>query len=272
MRLYTYCPKYGVDILQMLRLKVTPPNRFNDIFEFTPTSIGANPAKWAEAAEIPQFAAELQERLAARGKIFQGSHEEFRNFLEREAKEPVFASSEQTKEMCREILDHISKTHGLMCFSKRKNNLLMWSHYADGHKGMVIGLEIPPHLKTLEADYQSRRLPWRFSKDLTPQEFLEETERLIRRKSFHWRYEREVRMLWSLADCEHTVDCDGNTRYFKKITRGTIREVILGYRCEVNSALETSVRQAIEENQLQVTLQRAEPSDLRFGLRFRPVD
>jgi hypothetical protein len=270
-RLYKYRDHHGLDILQMLRLKVTPPNKFNDIFEFTPTAIGASPVKWAEAEEIPQFMRQIRERLAARGKIFEGSDKQFRDFVEKEAKEPVFASSDQVREMCRGILDHISKTTGLICFSKRKNNLLMWSHYADGHKGMVIGFDVPPHLKTLEVDYQSRRLPWRLSKDSTSQEFLEETERLIKRKSFHWRYEREVRLLWSLADCERDVDCNINTRYFKKITRETIKEVILGYRCDVNSALEKAVRQAIEENQLQVELQRAEPSDSRFGLRFRRI-
>jgi hypothetical protein len=271
MRLYKYCDQRGVDILRMLRLKVTPPNKFNDIFEFTPTSVGADPVKWAEAKEIPQFAPQIQGRLAAKGKIFQGSEEEFRDFVEREAKEPVLASCDQIREMCRGILDHISKTNGLICFSKRKNNLLMWSHYAESHKGMVIGFDVPPNLKTLEADYQLRRLPWRLSKDSTPQQFLQETENLVRRKSCHWRYEREARLLWSLADCERDIDCNGALQYFKKITPETIKEVILGYRCDVNSAIESAVRHWIEQNRLQVELQRAEPSDSRFALRFRTI-
>ncbi|HEX7517302.1 MAG TPA: DUF2971 domain-containing protein [Chthoniobacterales bacterium] len=271
MRLYKYCDHRGLDILRTLRLKVTPPNKFNDIFEFTPTSIGANPVKWAEAEEIPQFAPQIRRRLAARGKIFEGSDEEFRDFVEREAKEPVLASPDQVREMCRGILDHISKTHGIICFSKRKNNLLMWSHYADGHKGVVIGFDVPHHLKTLEADYKSRRLPWRLSKDSTPQEFLQETENLVRRKSCHWRYEREVRLLWSFADCERDVDCNGTAQYFKAITPATIKEVILGYRCDVNSAIEKAVRHWIEQNRLQVELQRAEPSESRFAVNFRTM-
>jgi hypothetical protein len=268
MRLYKYCGHHGVDILRTLRLKVTPPNKFNDIFEFTPASIGANPVKWAEANEIPQLAPQIRKRLAAKGKIFEGSDQEFRDFVEREAKEPVFASPDQVREMCRRILDHVSKTIGLICFSRRKNNLLMWSHYADGHKGIVIGFDVPPHLKTLEADYQSQRLAWRLSKDSTPQEFLQETENLVRRKSWHWRYEREVRVLWSLADCERDVDCNGTVQFFKKITPETIKEVILGYRCDVNSEIETGVRHWIEENRLQVELQRAKPSDSRFAVIF----
>ena len=34
--LYKYCDPRGIDILQSLRLKVTPPNQFNDPFEFMP--------------------------------------------------------------------------------------------------------------------------------------------------------------------------------------------------------------------------------------------
>ena len=34
--LYKYCDRRGIDVLDRLRLKVTPPNRFNDPFEVTP--------------------------------------------------------------------------------------------------------------------------------------------------------------------------------------------------------------------------------------------
>ena len=33
---YKYCDPRGVDIFTNLRLRVTPPNRFNDFFEFAP--------------------------------------------------------------------------------------------------------------------------------------------------------------------------------------------------------------------------------------------
>src|SRR5262245_28414242 len=34
--LFKYCDTRGIDILESLRLKVTPPNQFNDPFEFLP--------------------------------------------------------------------------------------------------------------------------------------------------------------------------------------------------------------------------------------------
>jgi hypothetical protein len=42
---YKYCSAHGLDILTSLHLKITPPNQFNDPFEFTPHVVCSNPAR-----------------------------------------------------------------------------------------------------------------------------------------------------------------------------------------------------------------------------------
>lgn len=37
--------------------------------------------------------------------------------------------------------EYNNKYHGIACFSKRWNSILMWSHYADNHKGFAIGYD-----------------------------------------------------------------------------------------------------------------------------------
>lgn len=37
----------------------------------------------------------------------------------------------------------MTKQFGLMCFSKRWRSPLLWSHYADRHKGVAIEVEVP---------------------------------------------------------------------------------------------------------------------------------
>jgi Protein of unknown function (DUF2971) len=275
MRIYKYCDAKGVDVLKNLRLKVTPLNAFNDIFEFTPTAVGASAVKWADARQIPKHAKEILERLAARGKKFMGSEEDFRKLIEKEAKTPVFASADQMAAMCRDIVDHISKTHGLICFSKRRNNLLMWSHYADGHKGLVIGFDIVPRLMPekppFDVEYHTRRLPWKFGLNSSKAEMASEIQKLIQRKSIHWRYEKEVRILWALEGLTREIDDQQRVSYFTRIPSEIISEVILGYRCDRNPDLESSVRRWIKENNLRVQLNRAETSESRFGLRFKPA-
>jgi hypothetical protein len=273
MRVYKYCDCRGIDILKNLRLKVTPPNAFNDVFEFTPTPVGASPVKWAEASEIPKYAQEIRKRLAARGKKFVGSDEDFRKFLEKEAKEPVFASADQVAAMCKDILDHTSKSTGIICFSKRRNDLLMWSHYADGHKGLVIGFDIPPELMAekplFDVEYRTHRLPWNFDVGSTKPETASEIRKLIQRKSIHWRHEKEVRVLWALEGLIQEVDEQKRLCYYTRIPPAIISEVILGYRCDRNPDLERSVRYWIEKHKLRVQLNRAETSESRFGLIFK---
>jgi hypothetical protein len=47
---FKYCNETGVLILKNLQLKVTPPNEFNDPFEFSPVVRNPNPKAHAEKA------------------------------------------------------------------------------------------------------------------------------------------------------------------------------------------------------------------------------
>jgi len=108
--------------------------------------------------------------------------------------------------------------------------------------------------------------------ELSKNEFASQVKKLIQRKSIHWRYEKEVRVLWSLAGLTREHDRHNQILYFTKIPSEMITEVILGYRCNRNSDdpnLEKTVRDLIRENKLNVQLNRAEPSDSRFGVTFR---
>lgn len=40
-----------------------------------------------------------------------------------------------------EQVNELSKTAGIVCFSATNDNILMWSHYADQHNGVVIGFD-----------------------------------------------------------------------------------------------------------------------------------
>jgi hypothetical protein len=52
------------------------------------------------------------------------------------------------------IFNNISKKWGLLCFSLGWSEPLIWSHYADKHKGIAIGFEIL-HDKVIDVDYSS---------------------------------------------------------------------------------------------------------------------
>src|SRR6266850_2147186 len=52
MIVYKYCDHWGVDVLRRFQLKVTPPNQFNDPFEFSPKAVGKQSLKAAKEQVI----------------------------------------------------------------------------------------------------------------------------------------------------------------------------------------------------------------------------
>jgi hypothetical protein len=52
--------------------------------------------------------------------------------------------------------NNIAKVMGLLCCSKSWNNSLLWGHYADRHKGMVLELEVPDEIVS-HVEYVHRR-------------------------------------------------------------------------------------------------------------------
>jgi len=46
----------------------------------------------------------------------------------------------------------LSESRGLLCFSKNWHNPVLWGHYADKHRGICLGFDMPEDLPT-KVDY-----------------------------------------------------------------------------------------------------------------------
>jgi len=116
-------------------------------------------------------------------------------------------------------------SYGVCCFSKFYRNPLMWTHYANNHKGICI--EVDANIKrddkvSLEPIDYCRRIP-----DLvSPSEQTLGAKEILSKKIKIWEYEREIRAF-----------CDGKGN---KLTVGKITRVILGVRIE--DSMKTAVR------------------------------
>lgn len=96
----------------------------------------------------------------------------------------------------------INKEYGLLCFSKTWQNTVMWSHYADRHRGVVLEFEAPDKC-VFKMQYRSFRSNAEndFSKtikELTNDNSDADREKLVQKlveiKFRHWQYEQEIRM------------------------------------------------------------------------------
>lgn len=120
----------------------------------------------------------------------------------------------------------------MLCFSDEWKSPVLWSHYADGHKGICLGFELDPRLglrgiqRVNYKDDKLRAIDKIVVDDLTT----ELQELLLVTKFSHWKYERELRAFVELSKMlrEHG-------RYFHPLGEGLrLTEVVLGHLCPVS--------------------------------------
>jgi hypothetical protein len=115
----------------------------------------------------------------------------------------------------------LSQANGLLCFAKSWHNPVLWGHYADKHRGMCFGFDIPDDLAE-QVSYVNSRFRWPIALD---EHFV---KRLLFTKFAHWSYEDEYRVYVSLENEE-------NGLYFAEFSEKlTLKQVIVGSESTVS--------------------------------------
>jgi hypothetical protein len=271
--LFKYCDSRGIDILQSLRLKVTPPNQFNDPFEFMPKVDfcidTADVEKWLTD---PARLRPIWEKTET-GMSFEDFHAACAAIFGKGGQKQL----EQTRKILQEqsvrdrdgVVDFISKTHALACYSETPDNFLMWSHYTRGHKGLVVEFNLtsgffsqPSNL--MAVSYRSERASAVF--DRNGFAFNEHVLSVVRTKSLEWNYEREWRQLFTLDTCTKVHNPNGSVDYYKPLPPDAISSVMFGVRCRPKT--DELVRELVTRPNLQhVRLWRAVLHERDFKLK-----
>jgi hypothetical protein len=119
------------------------------------------------------------------------------------------------------VVAHFRRTWAILCFSRNWDNLLLWSHYGDSHKGICLGFDIPDGDR--EVVYQPNVLQIRLE-DLR----FDLVDRLLRTKHESWSYEQEERMFVNLV-----VPSDSNgLNWIEFGPQLVLKEVIIGAQCK----------------------------------------
>ncbi len=202
MKLYKYCAPRRLSDLQNRLLRFTQAVEFNDPFDLSPTYdifsqedqsefIRQDQAKGGDGKSYTL----TPERL----KLMLGATSLGREFLLRQYQwlGGNFAIDNNLAARLQ-----LSLTFGVLSLSEVHDNLLMWSHYADQHRGFVI--EFEGESEFLAPAY-AKRIPTFLEKveynDLRPHlsaTTLNRPEALVRKASA-WAYEREWRAIKYLA-------------------------------------------------------------------------
>jgi hypothetical protein len=126
--------------------------------------------------------------------------------------------------------DQIDATKGVICFSSRWDNPVLWGHYADKHRGIALSFEVPDYL-LFQARYENSRffLP----RDPKTNRFKPDEatiQRILSTKFTDWKYESEWRYFVDLSEAKFEAGL-----YYEDFSESLkLTEVILGAKCEIS--------------------------------------
>jgi len=146
---------------------------------------------------------------------------------------------ESYKRAYERFLTRLQNKIGVLSFSEKGDNILMWSHYAEKHTGLCVEFSRSGYLNfTLQVQY-TQEYPsldyFRVMDDMRgPLEARYVIDRLYLSKANDWRYEKEWRLLAYAAPRTYTKDVPPDLLYGKKglhdFPTNLITRVILGCR------------------------------------------
>jgi hypothetical protein len=144
--------------------------------------------------------------------------------------------------------------HGLLCLSAIEDHVLMWSHYADHHKGVCVGVrtECLVDKRILKVAY-SDRVPL-----LDCWDYIYRNRGMFvdasRTKGLHWDYEKEWR----------TVHYSGKRKYPNCVDR-----VIIG--CKATDETRRAVVAAVAESNARIEVYQANINPRHYRLDIVPL-
>lgn len=243
--LYKYLPPERRDILQNGLLRFTQPGDFNDPFELHPSFDLMSKADIARLPEAPGQEGTtgpkarlltpeaLQAMFAA---ILPGLQ---RQMATHAGQEGTFAL--KNNQIAQSVFD---SKFGVLSLSETPDSLLMWAHYADSHRGLVLQFDethefFAPStyedqdLRLTKVEYSAERPVLSYSTLNSP--------RLYYRKSPEWSYENEWRLVRPLSMATKVLDHPRFPRALFSIPVSAVKGVIVGW------AIQHADRQALFE-------------------------
>ncbi len=133
---------------------------------------------------------------------------------------------------------------GITCFTEDHQNLLMWSQYADSHKGICIGFNLEKLYRSLKVNpyKETALLKVKYTKELHAMDYYEDGFKAIinwlRTKSNLWEYEKEIRISFG------PIDFKGSDHKFVSFAQEAVEVIYIGSMMEEDK--ENQIVQIVE--------------------------
>ncbi len=112
------------DIFEKRRIYLPDPTLFNDPFECRP-KLTYHESRFKREKHLKEITKEQ----------FPGADKRtIKKLIRKKAKKQLLTDIEHLKK----VYDAFMKTIGVLCLSEKNDDILMWSHYSDGHRGICL--------------------------------------------------------------------------------------------------------------------------------------
>jgi hypothetical protein len=247
MKLYKYVsPELWDKILKAKQIRFTPPGIFNDPFEMQPFY-----ESFAEDPEIQKNMNETEyknvlENLFA--EQYPSLPVEIQNLVPREFL-AVFAEmvAPLAVNHAPELLDGFTQAMrggfykgfneniGVLALTEKPDNLLMWAHYAQNHKGFVIEFDSEHEYfhQRLSPSDELRHIRKMLYSDKRPNiriSTFEDATDIFLTKSKEWEYEQEWRIMRPLQDATEIINVGGEAIHLFSFPPDCVTGIIFGCR------------------------------------------
>lgn len=267
MSIFKYVTEERIGILKESCIRFTQPSQFNDPFEISPYFKAITDDKYVEEliksgwneAEVEKLWEKTYIKMTEENPIvkyipkeklkeltLQHIHtSEVKNIYESllnqffKLNNPILRLRQRFLSSIRKSLDGIV---GILCLTEKPDNLLMWAHYSNGHRGFVIEFdethsyfdrrtkpnEIRKHLKKVSYSKQRPEI-LAYDSRMSESENLDTwINKFFWNKGDSWEYEQEWRMIDALNDCQKKIRKGDEDIYLFSLPIDCIKGIILG--------------------------------------------
>lgn len=220
MIVYKYLPPCRLDVLEHSRIRFTQPAALNDPFETFPCFLDFGPRLFNEMRDLEtkEFGVQASQQSLHKLEIM------------------------VTKKLLE--LPHILSRHFvILSLSRIRDNAIMWSHYADSHRGFLIGFDANSDFFSpgagkardglMSVRYSNKRykVPKGGFRSLDDPGAREANAGLFFTKGINWSYEREMRILAHPNSADAVLpDPSGYEIRLFNFPVDCVKEVIFGFK------------------------------------------
>lgn len=162
------------------------------------------------------------------------------------------------RKMFSQLFEEEAALLGVLCLSEKPDDILMWSHYADGHTGFCLEFD-KAGLKEFwgfcePVEYRNLYLNF---KEVVDAAISRKVHRFLLSKSEHWQYEKEWRVI---------VNCENPANRFQTFPDHLLKGIILG--CQMPEENKVLIHSWMQNRKIFPQLYQTCKKENEYGLRI----